>query len=175
MTVRRIYRASNGLALLNNPERYRIRLLWVPLPDNLDILSKSLYTSSTRSDFESRVDCERLCRTSSPTKPKSPNCLTLFEISFVLGWLFGGGDITKLGKIKKAAKHFGMAFQIADDIKDMKKDKDSSNIAIMVGRKEAENMFKKELFYFKKHITSLNIFTAQFQKIENILRNTISS
>ncbi|MBI3237198.1 MAG: polyprenyl synthetase family protein [Chlamydiales bacterium] len=45
--------------------------------------------------------------------------VTLFEVSFVLGWVFGGGDITKLERVKKAAYHFGMAFQTADDLGDL--------------------------------------------------------
>ncbi len=30
--------------------------------------------------------------------------VTLFEVSFVLGWLFGGGEIERLDKVKKAAR-----------------------------------------------------------------------
>ena len=41
--------------------------------------------------------------------------VTLFETAFVFGWLFGGGMIAQLDLVKKAAYHFGMAFQIADD------------------------------------------------------------
>ena len=42
--------------------------------------------------------------------------VTLFEISFFLGWLFGGGDFSALPLLKKCAYHLGMAFQIADDL-----------------------------------------------------------
>jgi len=31
--------------------------------------------------------------------------VTLFEVAFVLGWLFGGGDAARLEKVKKAAFH----------------------------------------------------------------------
>ena len=48
--------------------------------------------------------------------------VTLFEISFVLGWLFGGGELNQLDLVKKSAAHFGMAFQIADDLDDMEQD-----------------------------------------------------
>ncbi len=40
---------------------------------------------------------------------------SLFEISFVLGWLFGGGGLERLPQIKTLARHFGAAFQIEDD------------------------------------------------------------
>ena len=49
--------------------------------------------------------------------------ISLFEISFVSGWLFGGGDLKKLSTVKQAASHFGMAFQIADDLNDRIQDK----------------------------------------------------
>ena len=48
--------------------------------------------------------------------------VTLFEISFVLGWLFGGGNLDQLDLVKRSAAHFGMAFQIADDLDDMTQD-----------------------------------------------------
>ncbi|HXF28637.1 MAG TPA: polyprenyl synthetase family protein, partial [Chlamydiales bacterium] len=44
--------------------------------------------------------------------------VSLFELSFLLGWIFGGGDITRLEDVKKLAFHFGAAFQILDDIDD---------------------------------------------------------
>lgn len=47
---------------------------------------------------------------------------SIFEISCVLGWLFGGGALEKLDDIKKLAFHLGMAFQILDDIDDLKQD-----------------------------------------------------
>ena len=45
--------------------------------------------------------------------------VTLFELSFVLGWIFGGGDLNQVHLLKKAAYHIGMAFQIADDLGDV--------------------------------------------------------
>jgi geranylgeranyl diphosphate synthase type II len=34
---------------------------------------------------------------------------SLFEISFVSGWLYGGGSLEKLSLVKRAALHFGLA------------------------------------------------------------------
>src|SRR5690606_14577106 len=45
--------------------------------------------------------------------------VTLFEISFYLGWLFGGGEISLLDFVKSCAYHLGMAFQKADDLNDL--------------------------------------------------------
>jgi geranylgeranyl diphosphate synthase, type II len=36
--------------------------------------------------------------------------VSLFEVSFVFGWVFGGGDLTLIDTLKKAASHLGMAF-----------------------------------------------------------------
>ncbi|MFA6502056.1 MAG: polyprenyl synthetase family protein, partial [Parachlamydiales bacterium] len=59
--------------------------------------------------------------------------ISLFEIAFVLGWLFGGGSLDKLDVVRKCSYHFGMSFQIADDINDFKEDLEKGkkiNIAI---------------------------------------------
>lgn len=93
--------------------------------------------------------------------------ISLFEISFVLGWLYGGGDLDKLDLVKKAAYHFGMAFQIADDIKDLKEDLEKNkyiNIAISLGDKKAKKLFFEEInktkdFFKKLGIYSKDIFT----------------
>lgn len=46
----------------------------------------------------------------------------LFELSFVLGWLLGNGDVKLLDRVVEAAYHFGIAFQVADDIDDHDED-----------------------------------------------------
>jgi len=97
----------------------------------------------------------------------------LFNVSFVLGWLFGGGGIEKLEIVKKAAYHLGIAFQIADDIKDMKKDekKNKLNIAVSLGKKKAKEIFNEELEKFKIELKKLNI---SIDKIFNLFKNFIS-
>lgn len=51
----------------------------------------------------------------------------LFDLSFSLGWLFGGGEIDKLTVVHTAALHFGRSFQIIDDIDDMAQDNLANN------------------------------------------------
>ncbi len=72
---------------------------------------------------------------------------TLFEGSFVLGWVFGGGDFALLDQIKKLAGHFGLAFQIRDDLKDIPQDldKNSMNFALFLGRDLALKRFHHEI------------------------------
>jgi geranylgeranyl diphosphate synthase type II len=73
--------------------------------------------------------------------------VTLFEIAFGFGWIFGGGDINRLEDIKKLAYHFGMAFQIADDLDDLQQDKKQQelvNLALVIGVDKAKDIFLKE-------------------------------
>lgn len=72
---------------------------------------------------------------------------TLFEGAFVLGWVFGGGDFKKLSEVKKLARHFGFAFQIRDDLKDIKNDKkkEGLNFALCFGEELAKKRVKKEM------------------------------
>jgi len=103
--------------------------------------------------------------------------ISLFEISFVLGWLYGGGDLNKLDLIKKCAYHFGMAFQIADDIKDYVEDLQKNkniNIAIAIGIKKAKNMFLEEIKKTKDLLKTLNLYSAEFFTLINILEKKIS-
>jgi len=56
----------------------------------------------------------------------------LLELAFVFGWLYGGGDIEKLERVKEMAKYFGRAFQYADDIDDEEQDRRVGNKANFV-------------------------------------------
>lgn len=98
--------------------------------------------------------------------------VTLFEVSFVLGWLFGGGDINKLEKVKKAAYHFGMAFQTADDLGDMLQDEKKQreiSIARLIGKERALSLFEEEMRYLHKELQELNLLTPSFEKMCDIL------
>jgi len=67
---------------------------------------------------------------------------TLFEASFSLGFIFGGGDLSLIEDLKKAAYHLGKAFQVADDIQDSKKIKRRLLILIL----QIKSAFKKQSF-----------------------------
>lgn len=72
---------------------------------------------------------------------------TLFEGAFVLGWVFGGGEFSLLDQVKKLAFHFGLAFQIRDDLKDAHQDKGKSNLnfALFIGRDLALKRLHQEV------------------------------
>ncbi|MEC7840257.1 MAG: polyprenyl synthetase family protein [Chlamydiota bacterium] len=93
---------------------------------------------------------------------------TLFEISFVLGWLYGGGDIKKIDILKRAAKHFGLAFQIADDIGDIDQDitnERSVNVATLFGLEEAKKMFHEETEGYLNALEELEIKSSNLQTL----------
>ncbi len=96
----------------------------------------------------------------------------LFEIAFVLGWLFGGGDPNKLPTVKKASAHFGLAFQIADDFEDLEQDQlqgNLVNIALMKGKVEAKALFKTEIEQLKSVLKKLNLLTEDVQSLIDIM------
>lgn len=93
---------------------------------------------------------------------------SLFEIAFVFGWLFGGGNLAMLGAVKQAASHFGLAFQIADDLSDMTRDKKKGclvNVANVLGVASAQKILREERSSFVSKITSLGLETSPFQEL----------
>lgn len=80
----------------------------------------------------------------------------LFELPFVLGWLFGGGAVDKLDAVKQAAEHFGIAFQLADDLDDQKTDS-QNNLVLIQGESEVKVSLQKELSLFQATLSSLQI------------------
>ncbi len=100
--------------------------------------------------------------------------VTLFEVSFVLGWLFGGGDIELLEKVKKTAYHLGMAFQIADDLGDILQDEEKEkeiSIVKKIGKEKAFSFFQEEMDAFELNLKDLSIYTPSFQKLSDQLRS----
>lgn len=102
--------------------------------------------------------------------------VSLFEISFMLGWLYGGGDIGLCDKVKKAASHFGMAFQIADDFDDIEQDKKNGrqvNMALVCGEASARKMFRDEVIAFKETLKELNLSHSHLQSLIDLLENQL--
>lgn len=103
--------------------------------------------------------------------------VTLFEISFVLGWIFGGGELSLLPLVKKSAYHFGMAFQIADDIGDMAQDQahdHALNIANVCGKENALRMFHEEMEHFEQTLAGLNLGDSDLQVLAQLLVSQVT-
>lgn len=99
--------------------------------------------------------------------------VSLFEISFVLGWLYGGGSLDKLELVKKAAYQFGMAFQIADDFGDIEQDKKNNRLVNLVavgGVEKAFSMFQAELEGFERTIAQLELEVPEIHSMCHLLR-----
>lgn len=85
---------------------------------------------------------------------------SLFEIAFVFGWLFGGGDIQALPRVKACASHFGMAFQVADDLGDVEQDLNNGrkiNMAGVFGVEVAKCIFFEEITGYRSTLEELQI------------------
>lgn len=86
--------------------------------------------------------------------------VSLFEVAFVLGWIYGGGEITEIEKIKRAARHYGMAFQIVDDFEDMAQDSEyrrDVNFVLALGEKQACERLKEEIEAYSLSLQKLPI------------------
>lgn len=102
--------------------------------------------------------------------------ISLFEIAFILGWLFGGGELEKLDLVKKASFHFGMAFQVADDLKDFDEDLKNNktiNIAIALGKETAKNKFLSEIKNLKDTLNQLDLNKDPFKLIVDKLEKLV--
>lgn len=98
--------------------------------------------------------------------------VTLFEIAFIFGWLFGGGSVEQLGEVRQCAYHLGMAFQIADDLLDQEQDyKNPINIANGYGKERASEMLEEEIGALIDGLKRLELWTTRFEDIVKWLRS----
>lgn len=98
---------------------------------------------------------------------------SLFEISFVFGWLFGGGSLEMLPKVKTVAMHFGLAFQIADDIDDFDQDKENKatvNLACLIGKEAATELLNSEINDYLGGLKEIGLESEGLKVLGNFLR-----
>lgn len=94
---------------------------------------------------------------------------SLFELSFYVGWLFGGGDVNLLEKIKEASKKFSLLFQIVDDYEDILEDTPGKNYVLVHGKAHSKERVKKLMNEFKSEMQALGIFSSFFMNLLNDL------
>jgi geranylgeranyl diphosphate synthase type II len=102
--------------------------------------------------------------------------VTLFEISFVFGWIFGGGDAARLDQVRKCAYHLGMAFQIGDDLLDDVQDaiqESPINISSACGKKRAAELFEEEMASFVICLKDLGLWNSSFQDVAGWLKGYV--
>ncbi len=103
--------------------------------------------------------------------------VSLFEVSFVFGWLFGGGHPDKLSLVKQCASHFGMAFQIADDLDDVDQDAKNGrkvNLAGVFGIASARDMFHAEMQGYFNSLKALNIASKELMALGQCIQAQVS-
>ena len=101
--------------------------------------------------------------------------VTLFEISFYFGWLFGGGSLSRLEDLRMCAFHLGMAFQIADDLDDDRQDGETGvNTATLLGKEKAISLFEREIASFRSSLERLDLWTPPFQELYDSLNRSQS-
>lgn len=94
--------------------------------------------------------------------------VSLFQLSFILGFLFGGGDSARIPEVEKTAFHFGAAFQILDDIDDMQKDREAgraANYALLFGKEAAIQAIRMHVAEFQKGLKALQIESKALLKL----------
>lgn len=106
---------------------------------------------------------------------------SFFETSFLIGWLYGGGDFDKVDTIKKLANTFGMIYQIIDDIEDRIEDlltnkkNTTQNYAIRHGVSKAIQDTKEFINEFKMEMDNIKMFSPFFKNIISFLENKLNN
>ena len=95
----------------------------------------------------------------------------LFELSFLVGWLFGKGDTEKIDDIKNTSLYFSMIYQILDDLDDVDEDlqisdlRKNKNYVIMYGKEESIKNCNMYINKFKMEMIKLNIYSDYFKEL----------
>lgn len=98
--------------------------------------------------------------------------VALFEIAFVLGWLYGGGPLDRLPLVKQASRHFGIAFQVADDLEDIQQDQlhpHLVNYAGSCGLNTAKELLYHEINNYRKTLDKLSITSPQLLELSLLI------
>lgn len=100
----------------------------------------------------------------------------LFELCFVLGWVFGGGSSARLQEVKMLAQSFGRAFQLIDDIDDYDQDliaKKENNYAVLYGVKKAESAAKAYIESFEKGLSNLQLEGSRLMDLAQAMEKAL--
>ena len=100
-----------------------------------------------------------------------------FEISFLLGWLFGGGDndSNKIEHIKKISEYFSLIYQILDDLEDVSEDKSPKNFVIKYGKEKSIEYCLENINKFKNEMINLEIYSDYFQEVMKYMEKKLDN
>jgi len=94
--------------------------------------------------------------------------VTLFEVAFVLGWIFSGRPIKNIDLVRRAAYDFGLAFQIADDIAD-EGSEEKVNVVHLLGKEAALAWFDELLSGYTTAVESLGLTNKGFEELRDLM------
>ncbi len=104
---------------------------------------------------------------------------TFFEIALLAGWLCAGGDLSRADQLRLAGRHFGTAFQIADDIADAEEDaarrragKPGQNVANHRGAAAAAALRDAHLAKARAALEAEGLFTPVWTEVYALVRRT---
>ena len=100
----------------------------------------------------------------------------LFELCFVLGWIFGGGKKERIDDVRGLASSFGRAFQLIDDIDDYEQDikaHKTNNCAVRFGLEEVISQAKSYALEFKERLQLLHIEKKDLQSLADVLLSAV--
>jgi geranylgeranyl diphosphate synthase type II len=98
----------------------------------------------------------------------------LFELSFLIGWIFGGGDLQKLNDVKELSKTFSFIYQLVDDYEDKDDDVKEKNYYLMHGKDKFHNDLHNSLITFKAQLQTLELESTYFITVINYLQEKLS-
>lgn len=99
-----------------------------------------------------------------------------FELAFSLGWLFGGGELKSLPVVEALASHFGVAFQIMDDLRDAEQDGSHShlNVVNVLGIQQAHKLFHQEMEATITQLQQLNLHKTPIRDLCTLLLQEVA-
>jgi geranylgeranyl diphosphate synthase type II len=101
--------------------------------------------------------------------------ISLFQLSFAFGWIFGGGDLNHLHNVEEAAYNLGLAFQVADDLVDFQQDQSKPNAAHFLGKHNAQKLVEEKLYQFEEKLKYLEIWSNEFKEAAESVKNMAST
>jgi len=91
---------------------------------------------------------------------------SLFEIAFVFGWLFGGGELSQIERVKLVARDWGMAFQIVDDLDDLSQDDGRCvNLAARLGKSAAIERVQAHVRDLRDNLGHLGLVSQDLDRL----------
>lgn len=98
---------------------------------------------------------------------------TFFEVAFVFGYLSGGGDLSKIDKIKSSALLLGTLYQMIDDYQDQAEDalkQNCINSFLILGEENAISEYYTIENQLIKQLRELGIWTPVLKEILTFLK-----